>query len=1016
MKPLKLITILFALVLLFVNISFADDDIDDVKSKLPKLLGATNVGNDFWFTVPPCYDEAGGGHDNFIKIFVTSMFNTVVNIDVPSKGFHTQKTTVPNDVVEFNITPTIAQCYLRSPSQPGVPERVYPGYGIHIYSKEPIIVYCVIRFYATSDGFLVLPTSTLGEEYIVASYGDMGAMYNGHYPSLSGIVAAYDQTMVSFTLGGNNLTETGGGMKPGDITTKTLNKGDVWMFSSATYEGDLTGSKVVSTKPVAVVSGNFCTNIPITNRWCDYTVEMDLPTHTWGLDYHIAKVPGRSRAPLTRIFAKEPNTNIFRDGKGIGYIQQSGGVINKGYLEMRLVPFEADPRSAVISGDKPINVVLYNPGVEEDGYPLPNSDPFVMGTVPMENHYNDITFCTPGIYGGYGFNENYLNIVFETDQSGMIPDDMIFGQVSGGAFKWEKLSTVFSSVVEEFEYDVDGKKYAATTITLPKDGVYRIHAEKPFAAYSFGYSWCDSYGYPAAGVLLNPHPGYIDIDPPTPTWAENGSGIIEGNVSDGPDEEQSKLGAIFFHDSYSENCSFTNDEIVIGETQSANWNLKIAKPLKDAKALITFTDKEGNDTTVKVSYNAPKLKLDNETFDYGAIDAGELFEHEYKLSNFSENASYTIQSVSLENGALGFNVQTPEMPAVIPPQGNITIKVQFTNESIGTYKDKLIIDAPAGTLLDEEIKISTAQASLPLINVSDVAFGAVEAGSSVAMEFTIANEGNADLLIHGCSGPSQSVFSTDLPRIDNDNLLTIHPMEEFDFTVYAMPDKPGVVEDLIEFRSNADLADYTCRITMTAEEEKVKKVYVSDVDFELLEGQKNITKEFFIRNTGNEILTVKNITEPKYDFIQISGPSIPTKIGESEQIVLTVTITAPDKNIPEFRDTIYINTDADEGDALMIITGVVQTGVKDEEMYDYGITMYPLPANEIITIENSNEFHGKTMLKVSDIEGRTVISREIVLNPGDKFKLDVSGLSTGTYMLQMEAGGKIFVGKITIER
>jgi len=171
-------------------------------------------------------------------------------------------------------------------------------------------------------------------------------------------------------------------MKPGDSKEFILNKGDVWAVATDTDEGDLSGSKVIANKPVAVVTGNMCNNIPTGNQWCDYTVEMDIPTFTWGTDYHVPKVPGRKYPSIIRIFAKEPNTTIYRNGRAIGQIKQAGGMEGNAYLTMRMGPMDVPPASIVISSDKPVGVTLYNTGVQEDNYV--QSDPFVMVMTPFQ--------------------------------------------------------------------------------------------------------------------------------------------------------------------------------------------------------------------------------------------------------------------------------------------------------------------------------------------------------------------------------------------------------------------------------------------------------------------------------------------------------------------------------------------------------------------------------------------------------------------------------------------------------
>ena len=534
------------------NILNSKESDEDIKKKLPKMLGANNAGKEFWFTIPPVFEDESGGYANFVKIFVTSPAKTYVTVEVPGRGKRMNNYTVPNDVIEFNITPADAQPYLKSGYQPCVPEDIYKGVGIHITADEPLVVYVVCRYRYTSDGFLAIPVSSLGREYICASYGDMTAMFPMYtLPSLCGITAAYDNTKVRFKLGGNTLTQTAGGMKPGDVKEATLNKGDVWMFSSKGPEADLTGSKITSNYPIAVVSGNQCTNIPTSNQWCDYTVEMDIPTYTWGYDYHVPKVPKRRYPSLVRIFAKEPNTNYYRDGKQIGQLAEAGGVLGRAYIEMRMVSMGSDPRSVVFSGDKPIGVTLYNCGVQEDVV-TSNSDPFVMAMTPMEQYQKTITFCTPGVSGS-GFAENYLNLVFQTDENDLIPDDLEFADVKEGDFSWSKVKSKFGGTFEKFVYDANNKKFGVKTLELPAEGVFRIQAKTPFAAYSFGYSSYDSYGYPTSAAFIDVVKK--DTLPPVPTWVMDCDGYVHGEkggpatIKDYPEEDsvRSNLSMIVFH-------------------------------------------------------------------------------------------------------------------------------------------------------------------------------------------------------------------------------------------------------------------------------------------------------------------------------------------------------------------------------------------------------------------------------------------------------------------------------------
>ncbi|MEJ5287640.1 MAG: IgGFc-binding protein, partial [Bacteroidota bacterium] len=544
MKIFKRLVFLIAIALAF-NQAYSQFTTDEeIKESLPKMLGANNVGKEFWFTIPICFEDESFGFANFIKIFVTSPYRTRVTVEVPGKSYFSSKMSIPNDVISFDITPTQGQPYVKGGRDPEVPDQVWIGAGIHIYADDPIVVYCIVRYHWTSDGFLAIPVSSLGKEYIVAGHPVdpmFRATWNYKLPNTCGIVAAYDQTKVRFTLGGNSLTKTAGGLRPGQTVEKILNKGDVFMVSTEGDASDLTGSRVVATKPVAVVTGNMCNNIPVGNQWCDYTVEMDLPTFTWGTDYHIPDVgiiPKRAFPSLLRIFAKEKNTTLYRDGREFAYLKGLNGMEGNGWLETRMNPqmvkFQHYP--VVISGDKPIGVTLYNPGVQEDQYAgnYVNSDPFVMVITPLQQYQKEITFCTPCTFGGDCFSENYLGIVYQTNELGMCPDDLEFAEVKSGQFVWKKVNVKFPGVDPLYGYDVNGKKYAYKVVSLPQSGVFKLRSKTPFAAYSYGFSDYDSYGYPTSAALADLEKP--DTLPPDPKWRDSCGVISFATVTDMPDD------------------------------------------------------------------------------------------------------------------------------------------------------------------------------------------------------------------------------------------------------------------------------------------------------------------------------------------------------------------------------------------------------------------------------------------------------------------------------------------------
>jgi hypothetical protein len=236
---------------------------------------------------------------------------------------------------------------------------------------------------------------------------------------------------------------------------------------------------------------------------------MQIPTYAWGKTYHVTPIIDWKKNPVIKIFAKEPFTKIYRDGIYLGTIRNAGGTDGIGYFHLR--SDEGEPRPVVISGDKPIYVTQFNPGTGDDSVA---SDPFQMGLVPVELYQKEITFNTPGLSGDLVFKKNYINLCYESDGAGNIPDEMEVGfyDKTDSVFNWFKLKDTLGSQGTVFSKKSSEKQFAFITIKLPEDGVYKLRAEKPFQAFSYGFNDYDSYGMPASIALDSL---YSENQPPT---------------------------------------------------------------------------------------------------------------------------------------------------------------------------------------------------------------------------------------------------------------------------------------------------------------------------------------------------------------------------------------------------------------------------------------------------------------------------------------------------------------------
>jgi len=109
----------------------------------------TNVGTDFWVAFPT------SNSGSTIKFFISSNFSTSGTISSLFPGVNQAFTVTPGVVTQVTL-PVGVQL------QGGIEDK-----GIHVASNDPISLYGLNRYIATTDAFLALPVNALGLDYTV---------------------------------------------------------------------------------------------------------------------------------------------------------------------------------------------------------------------------------------------------------------------------------------------------------------------------------------------------------------------------------------------------------------------------------------------------------------------------------------------------------------------------------------------------------------------------------------------------------------------------------------------------------------------------------------------------------------------------------------------------------------------------------------------------------------------------------------------------------------------------------
>lgn len=715
MKLLITTSVLF--LTLFSNL-FSGIDVEEVKEKLAMVQNTENSGRDFWFTIPPAYEDESSGGDNFVKILVTSTMNAKVKVSIGGIKLHIEKTILPNRVVSFDLTSTEAQAILHSGrSDKARPAKVYKNAAIHVESDVPIIVYVIIDFYFTSDGFFAIPTHAFGTKYINSVYKEPDFGLEGWMSPFTGVVGAYDNTSIKFTMGGGDEGDDavpfsdGSLIKSGESKSTVLSKGDVWLMSINGKRQDLSGSIFEGDKPFAIVSGLNCANFPLGVYSCDYSVNMEFPTKYWGKDYFITPRMNRTFNGIIRIYASEDETTIYRNGAYLETIAKGGGaILGEGYIETRVWPkFDNSnepiaPKLALISANKPISVVYYNTGTTEDN-PKVTTDPFMSQIPAIEQSVTSSIFFSPNeTHGKDPYTENYINITFPLVNN-KIPDDLLFAEllINNRDPEFRKLKDIFGDTFNEFDIEYGGRKYASKTLTLATEGSYIIKSDSTkFLTQSFGFSNFDSYGLPTTFSVNDNSKN--DISAPQVSYIQQCNGDIlleDGLVTDLPSDEELRSNMADLYLMASENYEFNwetkSGEFVPGLHRDLNWSLTVLDKSLPASALLYFVDRAGNDTTIYIEYSTPSFDITNSSLELLNPNINTISFRD-TLRNLSLTSSLNITRIEIPNQDSPFKIESYEggwLPGIpIPPLEERYINITFQKDGLEnnkTYSDSLFI-------------------------------------------------------------------------------------------------------------------------------------------------------------------------------------------------------------------------------------------------------------------------------------------------------------------------------------
>ncbi|XP_071147001.1 IgGFc-binding protein-like [Mytilus edulis] len=404
------------------------------------------------------------------ELFITTDSKQLVHVNISSPGFH------HSSRLHESFTVKQGQVHLT---------QLHTSYRLNhtqlakkailIQSDHEIVVYGVNRELHSDDGYLALPVDALGKEYYTISYAP------SYYYTLFTVIGTAHHTNVAIQLPntpGLNVTLKGITYHQNEWINLTLNIYSTLEISSV---ADLTGSHIISDKPVGVLSGNKKAVVGNTGGSRDHLVEMLLPVDSWGKNFATVPIPERYNVgDIFKFVASEDNTIITVTGMDHGVqfndkftIAKAGQSIQKHY--------SSGLYSHVVS-DKPI--ALYQFSLTQKGGP-DHADPSLITIPPIEQYAAHYTFTTPE-YSLGNYTNYFMFIVNGNQKNGLrldnhpLPSNTTYHKIPG------------SNLVAGY-----------VGISVGTHTVNHINDTMVIGGILFGKAKLESYGFPV-GLLLTP--------------------------------------------------------------------------------------------------------------------------------------------------------------------------------------------------------------------------------------------------------------------------------------------------------------------------------------------------------------------------------------------------------------------------------------------------------------------------------------------------------------------------------
>ncbi len=689
-------------------------------------------------------------------------------------------------------------------SEPGdIPEYK----ACHITAKKPVNVQYFSTGACSGGSYLAIPTPALGKSYVVPSFNDnpdQGAGLSQQQEPAAGfflIVAAFDGTNItitpnSTTAGGHTGVNCGNGangtLRPYTIS---LRRGQCYWVKGQGKDGDcdMSGSLVVSDKPIAVLGGHenaFLGDVGSrTLEGRDFMIEEVIPSEYWDSTGYVS-IPMKDGAGTQAGDAGYgENYRVYtNDIKGAAVKMSDCNVALKAMDDGRLAYPTPENNTGCAAefhttdGHK-FGVMMYD--LRDQGNAAPHAAESMMSIVPMSRWRTSFLFYVPA--NTFEVLQNYyINIIglkrdfaagnIKYSLNGSTTLNRLTGLSAQGSYK----QIPFHPELEGNRFSVAPGAYYFTNIRTKIDTLVPIDTmlQGAFMMYHYGMRAIDpdrdlgdfcgddfffSYALPI-GMTVSSGGGdpRAKVDTLCSSWhvcVRDTGGVTIRSVTllDDPDGNYYRPGKQFFNAHFDPALDPDNKGEIdfTGDDTSVCFDVIVSNPLDSAYAPLYIVDSRGAHVVIDLRYKAPKFTLTKlpdfppriDTLAFPPTKIGDEVCSTLVYINTAPKGgkAFNVISATLKKNDPHFKISsiTPSLPVSLKGGDSLKVLVCFDPKDTTASNDSVILttDCFAAPLP------IIGKGGTPLIYATDIDFGSVPTNTTLCLPLVVENRGTLPFLL-----------------------------------------------------------------------------------------------------------------------------------------------------------------------------------------------------------------------------------------------------------------------------